>query len=82
VKKANCGHYTLAPFITSPCDICGHATPVTITDANAVALPFHSTSLSRYASSDFTKSPALGIAIVSEPRLMSLVQKVREVVCT
>lgn len=81
VKKANCGHYTLVPFITSPCDVCGHAAPVTITDANAVALPFHSTSLSRYGSSDSTKSLALVIATVSEPRIMSQVGKVREIVC-
>jgi len=80
VKKANCGHYTLTPFITSLCDVCGHAAPVTITDANAVALPFR-TSLSRYGSSDSTKSPALGIATVSEPRLLSQVENVREVVC-
>ena len=46
-----------------------------------VALPFHSTSLSRRGSSDSTKSPALGIATVSEPRFMSQVAKVREVVC-
>ena len=81
VKKANCGHYTFAPFITSPCDVCGHAAPVTITDATPFALSFHSTSLSRYGSSDSTKSPALSIATVSEPRLMSQMGKVREVVC-
>lgn len=70
MKEANCGHYTFAPFITSPCDVCDHAAPVTITDANAVVLSFHSTSLSRYGSSDSKKSPALGIATVSEPRLI------------
>jgi hypothetical protein len=80
VKKANCGHYTLALFITSPCDVCGHVASVTITDANVVALPFHSTSLSRY-SSDSTKSLALVIGTVSEPRLVSQVEKVRQVVC-
>lgn len=82
VKEANCGHYTLAPFITSPCDVCGHAASVTITDAIVVALPFHSKSLSRRGSSDSTKSPALGIATISEPRHMSQVAKVREVVCS
>ena len=35
----------------------------------------------RYGLSDSTKSPASGIAAVSEPRLMSQVQTVCEVVC-
>ena len=78
VKEANCGHYILAPFITSPCDICGHAAPVTITEAIVVALPLNSTSLSWRGSSDSTKSPALGIATVSEPRLMSQVVKAHD----
>jgi len=34
-----------------------------------------------YGSSDSTKSPASGIATVREPRLMSQVEKVREVAC-